>query len=52
MQWPLVVPILELALGQSTLMRLAALVANPTSLTVPVALLSAATQVTQRMLEL
>ena len=49
-QWLLVVPILELALGQFTLMRLAALVANPTSLTVPVALLSAAL-VTQRMLE-
>ena len=51
MQWLLVVPILVLALVQSTLMKLAALAVKPTSLTAPEALLSTVTEVTQKMLE-
>ena len=51
MQWPLVVPILVLALGQSTWMMLAALAVRLDSSTVLEALLSTVIEATQRMLE-
>ena len=51
MQWLLVMPILDLALAQSTWMMLAAVAERLISLTVLEALLSTATEATQRMLE-
>ena len=51
MQWPLVMPILVLALVQSTWTMLGVLAVRPTSSIAPVALLLAVTMATQRMLE-
>ena len=51
MQWLLVMPILVLALGQSTWMMLAALAVRPTLLTALGALLSVVLVVTQKMQE-
>ena len=51
MQWLLVMPILDLALAQSTWMMLAAVAERLISLTVLEVLLSTVTEATQRMLE-
>jgi len=51
MQWLLAMPILVLALVQSTSTKLAALAVRPTSLVVLEAHLSSVTEATQRMQE-
>ena len=51
MQWPSAMPILVLALVQSTWIMLAVLAVRPDSLTVPVALTSIVHMVTQKMQE-